>query len=66
MPDSPSDVDPLHQLKNQLSIIVSFAAILLEDLDQGDKHREDVAAIAKAAQDAFALVPRLSARTSEP
>jgi signal transduction histidine kinase len=52
----------IHQLKNQLSIIVGFCDLLLTDLPQGDPKRADLEEIRKAGQAALELIPDVAAR----
>jgi hypothetical protein len=52
----------VHQFRNHLAVVVSFADLLLLELPEGDPHRGDVLEILKAAQAAIALVPALRAR----
>ena len=51
--------DPLHELNNQLTVIIGFAELLLENLHDGDERRADVMEIRNAAEAALALVPQL-------
>jgi hypothetical protein len=62
MPEPPLETDPLHQLKNHLSIIVGFADLMLAELKEGDPRRADVHEIVKSARAAMAIVPRLTSR----
>ena len=50
----------LHRFKNQISLALSFCSLLLEDLAADDPHREDVAQIQQAMQEAMALLPDLA------
>jgi hypothetical protein len=58
--DKESEV--IHQFRNHLAVVVSFADLLLLELPEDDPHRADVLEILKAAQAATALVPALGAR----
>lgn len=54
------DEDPvLHAFKNQLTVIVGFCDLLLLELPEGDKKREDVAEILRAAHVALGLARQL-------
>jgi nitrogen-specific signal transduction histidine kinase/CheY-like chemotaxis protein len=50
-----------HDFNNVLTAVRSYSEFLLEDLDAGDPHREDVEEISKAANRAAALVQQLLA-----
>lgn len=50
----------VHQLRNLLSIVVSFSDLLLLDFAEDDARRSDVAEIEKAARAALALMPKLT------
>ena len=63
--DSSPEPDPLHQLKNHLSIIVGYSELLLGELDDADPRRVDVLEIEKAARAALGLVPRLMTRAAD-
>ena len=51
--------EPVHELNNQLTIILGFAELLLENLHDDDERRADVMEIRGAAEAALALVPQL-------
>ena len=53
----------IHEFKNQLGIILGFVELLLDDETLGDKRREDLQEIQKAAQRALTLVPSLGPGT---
>lgn len=61
--DSGPEPELIHQLKNQLAVIVGFAEFLLAELPEGEV-RKDVAEIHKAAMTVIDLVPRLGERSS--
>lgn len=46
----------VHRLKNQLTIILGFADLLIRDTDTGDRCRLDVLEIRKAARTALELI----------
>jgi len=47
----------VHQLKNQLSIILGFCELLLNDLAADDKRRLDVLQIQRAGKTALEVLP---------
>ena len=57
-----NDALVLHQLKNHLSVVVSFGDLLLGDLSEGDPRRADILEVRQAALAALARVPTLSPR----
>jgi hypothetical protein len=57
-PESPE----VHQLKNQLSIIIGFCDLLLTDLPPDDPKRGDIQEMRKAGQAALDLLPGVAAR----
>jgi two-component sensor histidine kinase len=62
MSDQPTrEPEVLHQFKNHLSIVVSYADLLMMDVTD-DVIRKDIAEIHKAAQAALALLPILAER----
>jgi len=62
MSDEPADEpEVLHQFKNHLAIIVSYADLLLMDVAD-ETIRQDVAEIQKAAHAAMAMLPALAQR----
>ena len=48
-----------HDLKNQLGIVLGFAELLLQDLDEQAPMRADVEEIFKAGERAMALLDQL-------
>ena len=54
-------VDPaiVHRLKNQLTVIVGFAELLLGEMPDGERATRDVAEIRQAARTAIDLVREL-------
>ena len=56
--------DLVHHLKNQLSIILGFTDLLLEETEENDPRRRDFDEIRKAATTALAAMPQLSERLS--
>ena len=54
--------DPLHELTNQLAIVIGFADVLLDEIEAGDRRRADVEQILTAAHSAIALLPQLAVR----
>ena len=46
----------LHELKNQLGVVLGFSELLLEELEAGDPRRADIEEIHTAAARAMALV----------
>ena len=56
--------DTVHFLKNQLSIVLGFTALLMEQLEEGHPMREDLDEIQMAAQAALSRIPELSSRLS--
>jgi len=51
----------LHELRNQLSIIVGFCEILLSEMPETDPKRGDVVEIGKAVDAAMAILSNWSA-----
>ena len=51
--------EPLHELNNQLTVILGFADLLLEGMLADDPRRPDVLEIRDAAIAALALIPSL-------
>jgi signal transduction histidine kinase len=54
-----SNANLVHELKNQLGIILGFAEILVAETDDHDPRRADLIEIQKAAQKAVSLLPNL-------
>ena len=50
------DRNVTHELNNQLGVIVSFAELLLEELDAKSRHRGDIEAIDRAVLRLIALL----------
>ena len=50
-----------HDIKNQLGIVLGFAEIVLQDLEEGGSMRADVEEILKAARRAMELVAQFDA-----
>ena len=46
----PPDRKLAHELSNQLGIVISYAELLLEELDAADPNRRDLAAIDRASR----------------
>ncbi len=59
---SPMSDDPMHEMNNHLAIVVGFAEMLLDELEEGDRRRPNVEQILSAAQRAMALLPQLAVR----
>ncbi len=51
-----ADRNVTHELNNQLEVIVSFAELLLEELDAGSRHRGEIEAIDRAVRRLIALL----------
>jgi hypothetical protein len=60
----PREDDIVHFLTNQLSVILGFAELLSENLEQGDPKRNGLDDILNAAQAAISRLPELSERLS--
>ena len=58
------DADVVHRMKNHLAIILGFCELLLEDLPQDDRRREDIMEIKKAAAAATCDMPEIARRLS--
>jgi len=57
MPDgSDKENAVVHQFRNHLAVVISFADLLLLEMPAGDPHRKDVLEILKAATSAMAMV----------
>ena len=52
----------VHYLKNQLSIVLGFSELLLEELGSDDPRRKDVDEIRNAANAALRRMPELARR----
>jgi hypothetical protein len=55
-----SQRDPIHEMRNYLSIVLGFVDLLLVDTSD-DKRRGDLLEIKQATDRAMALLPELSA-----
>ena len=53
--------EALHDLNNQLAVILNYSAFVLEDTAEDDPRREDVLEIRRAAERARDLTLRLMA-----
>jgi hypothetical protein len=62
MDDGAVEPDPLHDLKNQLFVVMSYCKILLAELPETDPRHRDIAEIDKATRAAVALLPELAKR----
>ena len=60
----PREDDIVHFLTNQLSVILGFAELLGENLEQNDPARNGLDDILNAAQAAISRLPELSERLS--
>lgn len=58
----PFDDELVHFLKNQLSIILGFSDLMLEELDATHANRQDVEEIRTAAAAAISRMPDLAHR----
>jgi hypothetical protein len=47
----------MHQLRNHLAVVITFAELLLQELPGDDPHRADVMEIRKAGIAAMNLIP---------
>ena len=56
-----SQSDPIHEMRNYLSIVLGFVELMLVDTTEGDRRRADLLEIKQAADRAMALMPQLSA-----
>jgi len=60
MSETPERERPLvHELNNQLAIIIGFSEMLLDNIPEGDPNRADVLEIMNAARAAIALTSRV-------
>jgi hypothetical protein len=59
MSDPRHEPKPMHQLRNHLAVVITFAELLLEELPADDPHRADVLEIHKAGTAAIHLIPDL-------
>jgi hypothetical protein len=55
-----------HDMKNQLGIILGFSELLLQEMEEADVHRTDIAEIHRAAQRAMALLGHAESSDAEP
>ncbi len=63
MPDDGEREDAaLHELNNQLTVILGFSDLLLEDLPENDPRYGDLLEIRNAAQAALEIAPTLRRR----
>lgn len=61
MSDGPSrQKEALHELNNQLTVILGFSELLLESTPEEDPRHADVVEIRNAAQAALDITPKLS------
>lgn len=60
MSETPERDRPVvHELNNQLAIIIGFSELLLDNLPEGDPNRADVLEIMTAARAAMALTSKV-------
>jgi hypothetical protein len=60
MPDGPDkESKVVHQFRNHLAVVISFADLLLLEMPESDPHRKDVLEILKAATSAMAMIPEI-------
>ena len=52
MSDTTHESAPLHELNNQLAVIVGFCELLLDGMDADDERRGDLLEIMQAAEEA--------------
>lgn len=52
MPDATHKSKPLHDLNNQLAVIIGFCEVLLDGMDATDTRRDDILEIMQAAHEA--------------
>jgi signal transduction histidine kinase len=55
----------VHDLNNQLAVILNYATFLLEDTPEDDPRREDLVEIRRAAERARDIVLELRSSSSE-
>jgi hypothetical protein len=53
-----------HDMKNQLGIILGFSELLLQEMDEADARRADIAEIHRAARRAMELMAQPGAAAS--
>ena len=58
----PTNDQLIHQLKNQLSIIVGFCDLLIADTPEDDPRKKDLHEVHKAARQAIAAIPEVARR----
>jgi hypothetical protein len=56
MPEVILGAEDVHRLKNHIAIIVGFCDLLLSELSDDDRRRDDIVEIHKAAHDAMTLL----------
>jgi hypothetical protein len=61
---APRDREIVHDANNQISMILAFAELAVEELEPHDARRSDVVQMPKAAQAAFGGLPELDAFVS--
>ena len=52
----------VHQLKNQLALIVAFTDLMLQEAGAGGRRHADIVELHKAARAALALMPEVAKR----
>jgi hypothetical protein len=64
MPQTPDDHEDrvVHNLKNQLAIIIGFSDLMLSEMNANDPHFRDLNEVNKAGHAALAEVRTLAAR----
>ncbi len=54
--------DIVHQLKNQLTLIVAFTDLMLQEAEASDRRHADIVELHKAARAALGLMPEVAKR----
>lgn len=57
MDPEPLEPENVHRFKNQISLALGFCNLLLDELTPDDTHRDDVAQIKHALEEALVLLP---------
>jgi hypothetical protein len=60
--DGMTEAEVVHQMKNHLGIVISYAELLIDSTPVEDPLRADLITIRQAARDAFGLISHLVAK----
>ena len=57
-----SNAQVVHQLKNDLAVIVGFCDLVIAETPDGDSRKADLLEVHRAARDAMAVIPDVARR----